>query len=123
MHALEGIGLVVELLEGLDEDETLSIRSVWCQMLEWTRHTEGDRAHDGDEHMLLLVEGAGVEAEPPPKEGHLALGEHALEELAEGEGKELSDACLHADSGHAGLENWGKHKLGCTSTSTSTDAD
>lgn len=64
----------------------------------------GDGGHDGDEHVLLLVEGTGVQAVASAEEGESPIREYLGEEDADGVGKKLRDVLQDADGRVTNLE-------------------
>ena len=61
----------------------------------------GDVGHDGDEHVLLAVEGAGVEAVASAKEGETNIREDNFADLAERECQQLGDVEANGNGRHA----------------------
>lgn len=90
---VNGPRLVKVLGQDLDPDD---IVGVWGRL--------GDRGHNGNKHMLLSVEGTGIEAVADAKECKADIRESLLHELAEREGEQLGHVGGNVDGGLANLE-------------------
>jgi len=77
---------VEEARDVLDEDDVVGVRS-----------SETDVCHDSDDHVLLHVEGTGVEGDLPAEDLERPPGQDCLEQLASRVTQNLRDVAAYRD--------------------------